>query len=281
MGPWPRSGGEWWARAGELAEAPTHVLQEWTDKAYAELRQKEREAALNRAKRWREQVATDVAKQPGKVFSWCKGAFRRVPEGTEGQGLTYVDPTEVAQAVQGHWEKWWLQEALGDDGDLAALWAAAVASPLPKLSWEKLRRAVNRYPPHKAGGPDQWQVQDLKGLPDDAFKHLATLLEVVEATGVWPVGLTGATVVKVAKDGAEDATGLRPIGLMAMVYRVWAATRGAEVLQWITTVDPSLAGGRPGAGADVLALELGLFAEAEIASGGGRRGGFPGRLQGL
>ncbi len=53
-----------------------------------------------------------------------------------------------------------------------------------------------------------------------------------------------------------------------MVYRVWAATRGAEVLSWITTVDPSLAGGRPGAGADVLALELGLFAEAEIASGG-------------
>ncbi|MCP4241951.1 MAG: hypothetical protein GY772_15455, partial [bacterium] len=40
------------------------------------------------------------------------------------------------------------------------------------------------------------------------------------------------------------------------------------MLSWITKVDPSLAGGRPGAGADVLALELGLFAEAEIASGG-------------
>ncbi len=55
---------------------------------------------------------------------------------------------------------------------------------------------------------------------------------------------------------------------MAMVYRLWAAARGPEVHRWMDEVDPAMAGGRRGAAADLLSLELGVFAEAEVASGG-------------
>ncbi len=85
--------------------------------------------------------------------------------------------------------------------------------PTCSLLW----RIVKGYSSRKAGGPDQWKISELKALPPVAFDDLASFLGVVEATGRWPVGLTGAIVVKVPKDGATDATGLRPIGLLPTV----------------------------------------------------------------
>ncbi|MCP4245298.1 MAG: hypothetical protein GY772_32580, partial [bacterium] len=130
-----------------------------------------------------------------------------------------------------------------------------------------LRDIVCRVPPHKAGGPDQWAFSELRLLPLAAFQRLAELLDLVEALGRWPSGLTGASVSMIPKPGAVDATGLRPIGLMPVVYRLWAAARQPFVRQWLRPQEFLILGGRPGVGAELAALEANIIASEALASG--------------
>ncbi|MCP4242022.1 MAG: hypothetical protein GY772_15810, partial [bacterium] len=74
-------------------------------------------------------------------------------------------------------------------------------------------------------------------------------------------------MVQVPKPGATDATGLRPIGLMASVYRLWAAARVPVIRGWLRSVDAAVVGGRPGVGADVAALETAVLACTAVADG--------------
>ena len=98
----------------------------------------------------------------------------------------------------------------------------------------------------KAAGPDAWGFGELKRLPVAAFGDLARALHVFEIRGLWPAGLTGAVVVQVPKDGATDATGLRPIGLLASVYRLWAAARMGEIRGRQASASADTLGGRSG-----------------------------------
>ncbi|MCP4244600.1 MAG: hypothetical protein GY772_29005, partial [bacterium] len=120
---------------------------------------------------------------------------------------------------------------------------------------------------HKAAGPDFWQYGELRLLPLQAFERLASLLEVVEEVGVWPQGLTGALVTLVPKPGATVATELRPIGLMATVYRLWAVARQEHVRAWLRPLEAFVAGGRPGVSSESAALEAAICADEALASG--------------
>ncbi|MCP4242474.1 MAG: hypothetical protein GY772_18115, partial [bacterium] len=71
----------------------------------------------------------------------------------------------------------------------------------------------------------------------------------------------------IPKPGATDATGLRPIGLMPVVYRLWAAARQPFVRQWLRPLENLVLGGRPGVGAELASLEAGAIAAEALASG--------------
>ncbi|MCP4244117.1 MAG: hypothetical protein GY772_26500, partial [bacterium] len=71
----------------------------------------------------------------------------------------------------------------------------------------------------------------------------------------------------IPKPGATDATRLRPIGLMPVVYRLWAASRQDHVRQWLRPLEKLVLGGRPGVGADLAALEASVIASEALASG--------------
>ena len=61
---------------------------------------------------------------------------------------------------------------------------------------------------------------------------LAHVLNVIEETGVWPHALTIGTISLVSKGEGTSPSKLRSIGIMSVVYRLWAGTRVAEVLSW-------------------------------------------------
>ena len=111
----------------------------------------------------------------------------------------------------------------------------------------------------KAAGPDAWGFGELKRPPVAAFGDLARALHAFEIRGRWPAGLTGAVVVQVPKDGATDATGLRPIGLLASVYRLWAAARMGEIRGWQASASADTLGGRVGASAEEAVFGGGHF----------------------
>ncbi|MCP4239887.1 MAG: hypothetical protein GY772_04935, partial [bacterium] len=224
------------------------------------------EVAQQRAKAWREVVATNLAHNPRRIYAWCKGTIPTVAGAASAAGPV-VSPDEVADAVQAHWEKWWNRPQLGRASALEDLHDRARQEDLGKVDGAVLRDIVCKVPPHKAGGPDQWAFSELRLLPLAAFQRLAELLDLVEALGRWPSGLTGASVSMIPKPGAMDATGLRPIGLMPVVYRLWAAARQPFVRQWLRPQEFLILGGRPGVGAELAALEANVIASEALASG--------------
>ena len=80
---------------------------------------------------------------------------------------------------------------------------------------------------HKAGGLDFWSIQELRQLPEQAYQDLAQVLHQVEREGVWPAGLSGAVVALLPKKEDHGPMAQRPISLLPVIYRVWAAARGS------------------------------------------------------
>ena len=83
-----------------------------------------------------------------------------------------------------------------------------------------------------ASGADGWQVRELKLLPIALLDRLACLLCKVEETGIWPKDLTQGLITLISKGEGAEPTKLRPIGIMSVVYRLWAAVRVADVMTW-------------------------------------------------
>ncbi len=243
--PWP-------TRAARLYSVPRDTLQEWVAEAASCLKSCLRAKTLERVKVWRENVVCNACTRPGKVFSWCRGAFTPPPAGIVTPRGVDVAVSDVVEGVKARWSRWWMAEPLGTDGDLSNLRSMAEANPLPPLMAEDLGEIARGVSAHKASGPDCWTFAELRLLPLDAFRVLAVLFVMFERQGQWTEGLRGAIVLQVPKPGAVDAMGLRPIGLMASVCRLWAAARvpilrGCSVLSTLrwSEVVRGLAGALP------------------------------------
>ena len=73
---------------------------------------------------------------------------------------------------------------------------------------------------------------ELQALPLHLFEKLAQVLNLVEETGTWPVPLTRVLTSLVQKGEGSAPQKLRPIGLMASVYRLWASLRVRDIMHW-------------------------------------------------
>ena len=119
---------------------------------------------------------------------------------------------------------------------------------LPRLTGQMLADVVL----HKgvsAGSLDGWVWRELKALPVSWFDELARILTKVEDLGVWPDGLLDAYITMIPKtDGDATPLGQRPLGVLPVVYRIWAAARMGQLEGWFKSWVPdsvfSAGGGR-------------------------------------
>ncbi|MCP4241488.1 MAG: hypothetical protein GY772_13085, partial [bacterium] len=259
-------GSHWAGWAGSLGSFSAQQLNVIAQDVERSLGTCLHQVAKERSQGWRDFVSANLARDPHRIYAWCKG---HVPmaQGVASATVATIAPNEVADLVQRHWAKWWDAEPLGSGEALHRLAGLAKEASLPPLSGEALRGIVRRVPVKKASGPDQWAFRELRLLPTQAFDLLALFLALVERSGTWPNGLTGALVSLIPKPGATDATGLRPIGLMPVVYRVWAVARQDHVRRWLRPLEHLILGGRQGVGADLAALEAAVLAGEASASG--------------
>ena len=86
-----------------------------------------------------------------------------------------------------------------------------------------------------APGADGWRVAALQALPLQLFEKLAEVLNLIEETGTRPVQLTRGLIPFIPKGEGSAPQKLRPIGLMAFVYRLWASLRVRDILLWQET----------------------------------------------
>ena len=102
---------------------------------------------------------------------------------------------------------------------------------MPPLTGDLLWDVVRHIPRAKAQGLDACSPDDLKALPREAFDDLADVLTQVEAEGKWREGLSGAIVALPPKKDDHGPLAQKPISLLPMVYKLWAA-RGAILTEW-------------------------------------------------
>ena len=103
---------------------------------------------------------------------------------------------------------------------------------LPRLTCQMLADVVLRKGV-SAGSLDGWGWRELKALPVSWFDQLARILTKVEDLGVWPDGLLDAYIAMIPKtDGDATPLGQRPLTVLPVVYRIWAATRMSQLDDW-------------------------------------------------
>ena len=174
-------------------------------------------------------MASSWSKSPGKVYAWCR-TERPAPIlfTTDAQGDWLLEPNGVAQEAARQLGQLW---RLPPHQELQALPFEELPH-MPPLTGDVFWDVVRRIPRAKTQGLDGWSPDDLEALPREAFDDLADVFTQVEAEGKWPEGLSGAIVALLPKKDDHGPPAQRPISLLPMVYRLWAAARGAILKEW-------------------------------------------------
>ena len=108
---------------------------------------------------------------------------------------------------------------------MEALHHMAAGPAFRALDQSRLAKAARTMPNRKAAGLDHWTVPQLKRLPDVAWESLAVIVSFAEAQGAMPAGLRGAKLVFLPKGKGSAPLKQRPIGVLPLIYRIWARAR--------------------------------------------------------
>eukprot|EP00973_Karenia_brevis_P038221 5269741-Karenia_brevis.AAC.1 len=115
---------------------------------------------------------------------------------------------------------------------------------------------------------DGWTASELKCLPIPLLDALGSLFSVVEATGRWPACMCEAWVSLISKGQGHAPSQLRPISVLSVVYRLWAARRLRDMLRWQEQWSPASQSSfkRGHAGEDVF-MKMALQVEEALLTG--------------
>ena len=94
----------------------------------------------------------------------------------------------------------------------------------------------------------------MKDWPPELLELYCELFRMVEEQGAWPKALQVNLVAMLDKGGSQDPLDKRPIVLLPVVYRLWAAIRARTFRAWLADVGAYPKGA--GRAADAQAYEL-------------------------
>ncbi len=209
-------------RDATIREVLVELARLADDAAEVEARTTAKEnAEANR--RWKEWVSDGVEKGAARAHAYVRGPKAwtptavKLPDGSESGALDDLIADQRAK-----YSRLWkpAQRAfhyLWDDRDA-----------MPRMTPAQMREAAKSFKEATATTFDGFHPRGLECLSDDALATLATMLEAVESSGIWPRQLSMVVAALLPK----PAGGYRPIGLAPAVYRLWAKVRKADADAW-------------------------------------------------
>ncbi|CAE7194447.1 DHX57, partial [Symbiodinium microadriaticum] len=150
--------------------------------------------------------------------------------------------------------------------DFAAAFLPRSSISLPAITSDAWIRAVRRFKPRAARGPDGWAKQDLLQMPSARIDQLIAFLTELEADSrPWPLQMiTGFVCLLCKNNGRADVHGFRPICLYSIIYRTWAGLRSRQILRSLRSQLPDeLHGFVPGR--EATTVWYSIQAEIELA----------------
>ena len=119
----------------------------------------------------------------------------------------------------------WGGEVADLTGWLEPLTALTQFPKVSDLTADVLRRVVQHTSKKKAAGADGWTYKEVSDWTPEMYEALCAVLALVERMGQWP-SCIGPNVVCLLPKGGTSAPGdRRPIVLLSVFYRIWAAAR--------------------------------------------------------
>ena len=100
------------------------------------------------------------------------------------------------------------------------------------ITVEDIKDALKRMSADKAFGAEGWRRDELLRLPENILALLAELYEMIECTGSWPQAVSLGVISMLPKGAGLRPGKLRPITVMSLIYRTWAAIRVRELMNW-------------------------------------------------
>ena len=195
--------------------------------------------AKKRAEQWRARLLADWGRTRREVFQWVGGGpappplLAQRPDG----GWTGA-AEEVDEAMRRDWLPIFARYATSGAPDFSAFkqrfgpYAKRRPMQLERLTVGDLRATLSRMKVASAGGRDGWRIRELKQLPDVLLQSLLEVFECAETGGGWPAALQEAVVSLIPKGEGGAPLAQRPVTVLSGVYRLWAATRARQMLDW-------------------------------------------------
>ena len=100
-----------------------------------------------------------------------------------------------------------------------------VPQTLHSISLKELKSVLHKLKNCGAAGLDNWNSDDIKALPDVILELLVPLYDMVEFQGKWPYAFTWVAVTLIPKGEGMLPLSQRPLSVLSVVYRIWAAVR--------------------------------------------------------
>ena len=222
---------------------------------------------------WRQKLATDWQDGGAQTYRWCKGEeSERANMITRPDGSLTCDADEMDELVRNAWLPVFQMYKHCAKPSWACFceqfgkyFAPRFEMKVDDVTGELLHKTLARMRSKSAPGCDGWHVDEFKRLPQVLLDRVACLLNMVEETGMWPDALCQGIVSLITKGEGTDPLKSRPIGVMSVVYRLWAATRVRQVLEWQEHwIDESLHGFRKAHGAEDVWLAQALRVEEAL-----------------
>ena len=191
-----------------------------------------------------------------KILSlWLKSA-QPVLAVLDAEGQTHVCPAKMCNILADAWEQVGVLEGPDMMDEMQRMeqgsQCRSVPGKPPSLQWEVLRDFVmNRG--ESASGGDRISLVYLRGLPQQAWRALSSILNAIEEEARWPWQLKQMIMIPIPKKeqvDVPDPLKLRLIAILSHVYRAWAGIR----VQWLQAhwsdevLPPQVKGGRRGVG---------------------------------
>jgi ribonuclease HI len=272
-----------WSLALEVLTRDPGAVIGLLERAEVELREVASQDRQRRKDAWHKWVTDALEDGGGRLYRWIRGgaatAADMVPDpSVEGHEAAAGSkswlkalrggPAAQLRCLQQRWCALWQRQC---EGSVPEQWLQELDGlpPFPaRTPWTVayLRDLLRRMARRKAVGLDGWSVMELRLLPDELLGLVAELFEGVEELGRWPTRLSEPEGLLLPKDGGADPfdpMNRRPIWLLPMLYRLWAAGRAQIFARWRA----AWPGGDGQAGAEELAWELAMELETAEALG--------------
>ena len=180
---------------------------------------------------------------------WVKSGPARPFRLLNQDGSVAITPSEQGRAIRAEWLPRWTERspaAVAAGVSAADAFAEALAArtcefPRPQPWTAGDIRAQIRS---SAAGLDGLTFQHYSDLPDVHLERLAALYSELDAGMQFPTAWHAARLVCIPKESGDA----RPLTVMQVAYRIWAARSAALLGQWASAwLPPELIGGRGGA----------------------------------